>query len=185
MDRELVTLAQHGDVEAFSTLTASRTGPAFAAARMILRDDDLAADAVQDAFVAAWIHLRGLRDPDRFEAWFQRLLVHACRRAANRRRRRFQVEIRAATEAVTVTSDAQQQIALRDQLERGFDRLSTDQRTVLVLRHYVGLSMPEMSEVLGVPLGTVQSRLNRAAQSMRAVLAADERHVDLATEVAR
>ena len=71
---------------------------------------------------------------------------------------------------------------MRDQLERGFSRLTTDQRTILVLRHYVGLSLAEAAEVIGVPIGTVQSRLNRATQAMRAALEADERAADLAAE---
>ena len=79
-------------------------------------------------------------------------------------------------------SDAQQDVAIRDQLERGFRHLTTDQRAVLVLRHYVGLSLAEAADVLGVPLGTVQSRLNRATQAMRAALEADERAADLAAE---
>ena len=86
MQRELVIRAQGGDVEAFSTLTAGRSGRLLAAARLILRQDDRAADAVQDALLQAWIDLRSLRDPDRFDAWLHRLLVRACYRAAGRHR---------------------------------------------------------------------------------------------------
>jgi len=181
MERDLVVRAQQGDVDAFAALTAGRTGRLFAAARLILRDDDLAADAVQEALFQAWRDLRALRDPDRFDAWLHRLLVHRCYGAAQRDRNRRQLEVRLAIESPT-TADTQGSLAIRDELERGFRRLTTDQRTVLVLRHYVGLSLAEAADVLGVPLGTVQSRLNRATQAMRAALEADERAADLAAE---
>jgi RNA polymerase sigma-70 factor (ECF subfamily) len=84
-----------------------------------------------------------------------------------------------------VTPDAQRALAVRDQLERGFRRLSPEQRAVIVLRHYLGLSLAESAEVLGIPLGTMQSRLNRATQAMRAALEADDRPVAVAVEVAR
>ena len=181
MIRDLVLRAQQGDVEAFSSLTAGRTARLYAVARLILRDDDLAADAVQEALFQAWRDIRALRDPDRFDGWLHRLLVHRCYGAAKRDRNRRQLEIRFATES-PMTGDTQRALAIRDELERGFRRLTTDQRTILVLRHYVGLSLAEAADVLGVPMGTVQSRLNRATQAMRAALEADERAADLAAE---
>ena len=84
----------------------------------------------------------------------------------------------------STSSDSQRAVAQRDQLERGFRHLTTDQRTVLVLRHYVGMSLAEAADAMGVPLGTCQSRLNRATKAMRAALEADERSADLATEAA-
>jgi RNA polymerase sigma-70 factor (ECF subfamily) len=185
MQQDLVVRAQGGDLDAFSELTADRTGRLYAAARLILRDDERAADAVQDALLQAWLDLRGLRDPERFDAWLHRLLVRACYRAAKRHRSREIVEIQVAAEASVVTPDAQRALAVRDQLERGFRRLSPEHRAVIVLRHYLGLSLAESAEVLGIPLGTMQSRLNRATQAMRAALEADDRPVAVAVEVAR
>jgi RNA polymerase sigma-70 factor (ECF subfamily) len=185
MQRELVVLAQSGDVDAFSALTAGRTDRLYAAARLILRDDERAADAVQDALLQAWLDLRGLRDPERFEAWLHRLLVRACYRAVKRHRSREIREIKLASTEVAVTPDAQRTLAVRDQLERGFRRLSPDQRAVIVLHHYLGLSLVESAEVLAIPLGTMQSRLSRALQAMRAALEADERPAVVAAEVAR
>ncbi len=184
MQRELVIRAQSGDVEAFSTLTAPRTGRLLAAARLILRQDDRAADAVQDALLQAWIDLRSLRDPDRFDAWLHRLLVRACYRAAGRHRLREVTEIEMAEALEPMTGDAQGDIAVRDQLERGFRRLSAEHRTVIVLRYYLGLSQAETAEALGVPLGTAQSRLERATREMRAALAADERQPSMAGGIA-
>ena len=185
MQQDLVRQAQGGDLEAFSELTAGRTTRLYAAARLILRDEERAADAVQDALLQAWLDIRGLRDPERFDAWVHRLLVRACYRAAKRHRTREIVEIQVATAAASMTPDDQHALAVRDQLERGFRRLTPEQRAVIVLRHYLGLSLAESAEVLSIPLGTMQSRLNRATQAMRAALEADERTVPVAVEVAR
>jgi RNA polymerase sigma-70 factor (ECF subfamily) len=185
MQRELVVRAQRGDLDAFSDLTAGTTNRLFGAARLILRDDEHAADAVQDALLQAWLDLRGLRDPDRFDAWLHRLLVRACYRAARRGRQREVVELALDATLEPMTPDAQRAVAVHDQLDRGFRRLSADQRAVIVLRHYLGLSLAESAEALAIPLGTMQSRLSRATQAMRAALEADERPAQGAVEVAR
>jgi RNA polymerase sigma factor (sigma-70 family) len=184
MQRDLVVRAQGGDVDAFSALTAGRTDRLYAVARLILRHDDQAGDAVQDALLRAWLDLRGLRDPDQFDAWLHRLLVRACYRAARRRRGREIVVLKLAMTVEATTSDEQQSVVIRDQLDRGFGRLSPEQRAVIVLHHYLGLSLVESAEVLAIPLGTMQSRLSRATQAMRAALEADERPA-YASEVAR
>ncbi|MFL5643000.1 MAG: RNA polymerase sigma factor [Chloroflexota bacterium] len=183
MQRDVVVRAQAGDVDAFSALTFDATKRLHATARLILREDEAAKDAVQDALLGAWLNLRSLRDPDRFDAWLHRLLINACYRTAKRRRVRDVVELTVSTDRGD-TPDVQRDLALRDQLERGFRRLPIDQRAVLVVRHYMGLSLLETADVLGVPLGTVQSRLNRATAAMRAALEADDRVADLATETA-
>ena len=69
MDRELVVQARSGDHAAFSSLAAAALARLFRTARLILRDDDLASDAVQEALLAAWLDIRGIRDPERFDAW--------------------------------------------------------------------------------------------------------------------
>lgn len=185
MQHELVVRAQRGDIDAFSALTAGLTQRLYAAARLILRDDERAADAVQDALLRAWLDIRGLRDPEKFEAWLHRLLVRSCYRAAERHRSREVVELRVATTAETVTPDAQSDFAARDQLDRGFRRLTPEQRAVIALHHYLGLTLAESAEVLGIPLGTMQSRLSRATQALRAALEADERPATGVAEAVR
>jgi RNA polymerase sigma factor (sigma-70 family) len=175
MERDLVAQAQHGDADAFATLTAGRTGRLLAAARLILRHEDRAADAVQDTLLRAWLDIRGLRDPDRFDAWLHRILVRCCYRAARGHRAREVSEIDIAGATEPSVRDTQHDVVLRDQLERGFTRLSADHRTVIVLRLYLGLSQSETADALEVPLGTVQSRLDRATRAMRASMAADDR----------
>ena len=185
MQRDLVVRAQTGDLDAFSALTAGATNRLFGAARLILRDDEHAADAVQDALLQAWLDIRGLRDPDRFDAWLHRLLVRGCYRAAKRGRQRAVVELALDATLEPTTPDAQRAVAVRDQLDRGFRRLPPEQRTAIVLRHYLGLSLAESAEALAIPLGTMQSRISRATQAMRAALDADERPAVGAVEVAR
>jgi RNA polymerase sigma factor (sigma-70 family) len=174
MQRELVERAMAGDHDAFTELARVSIGRLYVVASLIVRDDGIAEDATQEALVAAWTHLAALRDPDRFEAWLHRLLVHACYREAGRRRRRGSVEVHVPV-IESPMADASGDLADRDQLERGFRRLDTGQRAILVLHHYLGLSLDETAEALGVPPGTVRSRLHRATQAMRAALDADAR----------
>jgi RNA polymerase sigma-70 factor (ECF subfamily) len=174
MQRELVERAMTGDHDAFSELARGSIDRLFVVANLILSDPAAAEDATQEALVTAWRHIHGLRDPDRFEGWLHRLLVNSCHREARGRQRRGSFEVHVETfdspepDAADLTID-------RDQLERGFRRLDTDQRAVLVLHYYLGLRLDEAAEVLGLPPGTVRSRLHRATRAMRAALDADAR----------
>jgi RNA polymerase sigma factor (sigma-70 family) len=175
VERELVVRAQAGDHEAFSALAAQLVSRLLATARLILRDEDRAQDAVQEALVDAWLDIRGLRDPDRFQAWLHRLLVRDCYRAATRDRRRRLAEVPFVAMDGPSTADAQASLAARDQLDRGFRRLATEQRAVIVLHHYLGLADGEAADVLDIPVGTFKSRLNRAMHALRAAIDADNR----------
>jgi RNA polymerase sigma-70 factor (ECF subfamily) len=84
--RDLVERAQDGDREAFAVLVTMTSDRMYALAARILRDNVLAEDALQGALMTVWRQLPTLRDPDRFEAWVRRLLVHACYAEARRRR---------------------------------------------------------------------------------------------------
>ena len=169
--RELVGRAGRGDSDAFALLVGGTIAHLEAVARLILRDPELARDAVQDAYIRAWRDLPGLRDPDRLDAWLQRLTVNACLDVARRRRRR-PIEVELSPISPPAIGDATGAVADRDQLERGFRHLGEDHRAVLVLHYYVGLSVPALAETLGIPLGTAQSRLGRALAALRAALAA-------------
>lgn len=177
--------AQRGDREAFAALTAGPTKRLYAAARLILRDDEAAADAVQDTLVRAWVDLKGLRDATLFDAWLHRVLVRVCHRAASRSRGRVVRELLAVGQSTPVTHDVQVELAARDELERGLRHLTHDQRTVLVVRYYLDLPLAQCAQVLDLPLGTVQSRINRALDALRAVLDADGRPIALATEAVK
>lgn len=125
--------------------------------------------------MAAWLNIRAIRDPDRFDAWLQRLLVHACYREARRASQRRVVEMQVDVPVEGSHSDSQERTALQDQLERGFRRLTPEQRAVLVVHHYLGLPDAEAAVVLAVAVGTFRSRLHRATAALRAALEADER----------
>ena len=166
---ELVERAQRGDHEAFDALATAAYHRLYAIARRILRDGYAAEDAVQDALVKAWREIRGLRDPGAFDAWLHRLLVNACRDNARRSRRRV-IELPELPIEREEPRDDLAQLADRDELERAFLELSVEHRTVLVLTHYVGLPAPEIGRILGIPPGTVASRLHYGARAMRAAL---------------
>lgn len=174
MDRELVEAAQRGDQSAFVDLVRVRGNRLFAIAYRILRDVDRAEDAVQDALVIAWRDLPSLRDPDRFDAWSQRLLAHVCIAHAGRERRRIS-NLRLLPIDAPASPDELLTVADRDQLDRAFRRLAPEERTVLTLRYYLGYEPTEIAELLGSPAGTVRSRLHHAHRAMRAALDADAR----------
>jgi RNA polymerase sigma-70 factor (ECF subfamily) len=181
MQRDLVLRARDGDHDAFTALAASAVDRLHRTARLILRSDDRAADAVQESLLAAWLHIRAVRDPDRFDAWLHRLLVRACYREAKRARRLAVVELHIEPE-IRGDFDPQDATTMRDQLERGFRRLTPEQRAVLVVHHYLGLPDAEAALVLDVAVGTFKSRLHRASSAFRAAIDADERTSTLATE---
>ena len=174
MQRDLVERAQRGDHDAFAILAGATIGRLDAAARLILRDPEGAKDAVQEAYVRAWRDLPTLRDPERFDAWLRRLVVHACLNEARRTRRRpREVELLPIDHPTTI--DTAGDLADRDEIERGFRRLEPEQRAVVVLHYYLGYPLPEAAELLGIPLGTTKSRLHRAIQALRGAVDADAR----------
>jgi RNA polymerase sigma factor (sigma-70 family) len=174
VDRDLVEQSQHGDREAFAILARTRGDRLYGVARRILRDVDLAEDAVQQALVIAWRELPRLRDPDRFDAWLQRTLIHACYAEA-RRKRLWTANVRVLPVDGPAGPDPIGSVADRDEVESAFRRLPPEQRAILVLHHYLGLESREIGEVLDIPAGTARSRLHYAHRAMRAVLEADAR----------
>jgi len=175
MRRELVERAMAGDHDAFTELARVSIARLHAAARLILRDPVRAEDATQEALVAAWRDLSALRDPERFDAWLHRLLVRACYREARRGRRQSVIEVEANRAPRSLERDPAVDLADRDELDRGFARLDADQRTVLVLHHFLGLTLNEVASAMSVPPGTARSRLHRATRAMRAAIEADAR----------
>ena len=176
MGPDLIDRAKRGDKEAFTTLVLQLGDRLYSVAYRILRDAGRAEDAVQQTFLIAWRELPTLRDESRLEAWLYRLLVNACY-AEIRHTRRWQPGLRLVQLEVPSEDDAQLSVANRDELERAFRRLSGEQRAVLVLHHYVGLSGAEIGTALGLSPGTVRSRLHYARQLMRAAIEADARTI--------
>ena len=172
VDRELVERARAGDQDAYEILARERARPLLGVAYRILRDQDAAEDAVQATLVRIWRELPRLRDPDRFEPWTHRIVVRASLDAA--RTIRSQRSIRIVPAIEPSTPDAARATSIRDELDGAFRRLSTEHRAVVVLHHYLGYSIGEIAEILGIPYGTVGSRLHRALRDLRSTLIREE-----------
>jgi RNA polymerase sigma-70 factor (ECF subfamily) len=174
----LVERASQGDHEAFGVLVGGLLTRLDTAARLILRDPDLARDAVQDATLRAWKNLRGLRDPARFDAWLHRLTVNACLDIARKRRgRSFEVELTPLHDAPV--PDPTSRVADALYVERMLAAVDPAQRAVVVLHYYLDLTLPETAAALGIPVGTAKSRLGRALDAMR-IGVADENELPAA-----
>ena len=172
---ELVRLARGGDRDAYDVLMTELVDRLYRIARLILRDFDSSEDAVQEALVRCWRDLPGLRDPDRFDAWLNSVLLNSIRDEARRRRRRETNVTRIQLEVVQ--PDGSGALADRDEIARVFGRLSIDHRTIVVLHHYLGLTVEEAATAIGIPVGTAKSRLHYATEALRAALDADARRV--------
>ena len=174
MQRELVTRAMGGDHEAFTSLVGASVGRLYAVANMILRDQDRAQDAVQEALVSAWRDLRSLRDPEAWDAWSYRLTVWACYRQARKDRRRTLVESRVLLdEGMEPATDTAFPIVERDRLERQLGRLPIEQRAVIVVHFYLGRPLTEAAAILDIPVGTAKARLYRGLQALREAMSAE------------
>ena len=164
--RALIGQAREGDHDAFTILLDVRLARLDAAARLILRDPELARDAVQEALIRAWRDLPGLRDPDRFDAWIHRLLVNACLDLVRRRRRRV-IEVELSPIDMPTATDAAGSIADRQVLHEALARLDPGHRAVVALHYLLGMPLPDVAASLGIPLGTAKSRLHFALAAMR------------------
>jgi RNA polymerase sigma-70 factor (ECF subfamily) len=160
MDRELLLRVRAGDREAFDLLVAARAESTYRTARAILGNEADARDAAQEAFVSAWRRIADLRDIDRFDAWFGRILVNQCRTALRKRGRVREVEVDEALDAPTASGSG-------SEFDEAFSRLSVDQRTILVLHHLHGYGVREIAAWLGTPSGTVKWRLSRARHALQ------------------
>jgi RNA polymerase sigma-70 factor (ECF subfamily) len=168
MQRELDVRAIEGDREAFTQLADASIDRLYAAASLILRDADRAQDAVQEALISAWRDVRSLRDPDAWEAWLHRLMVWACYRVARKERRRIVVEAQLLPDVRSDDAhDPSASVAERDRLARRLGDLPIDQRAVIVLHFYLDRPATEVADILGIPVGTAKSRLQRGLVALR------------------
>jgi RNA polymerase sigma-70 factor (ECF subfamily) len=164
--RGLVERAGRGDHDAFTELARGAVTRLDQAARLVLRDPELARDAVQEALIRAWRDLPGLRDPDRFDAWLYRLTINICLDQTRRRRRR-PIEVELSPIDSPATSDMAGSVADRDLVDQAMRRLGQDERAVVVLHYFLGMPLTDVAAALGIPTGTVKSRLHRALGEMR------------------
>ena len=176
----LVERARSGDHAAFDALVDLDADRCLAIAYRITRDPTMAEDAVQQAMLSAWRELPRLREAERYEMWLQRLLVNACYQEL-RQLRRWKQRVAPLPMDGPVAPDHYRSVDDRDALNRAFDRLPPDRRAIFVLHHHVGYPVSTIAEILGLPVGTVKSRLHYSSDVLRAALAADARVLE--TEV--
>jgi len=168
----LVERARGGDHDAFTELARGAVTRLDRAARLILRDPELARDAVQEALIRAWRDLPGLRDPERFDAWLHRLTVNACLDLVRRRRRRV-VEVELDSIDMPTVIDHAGMLADREIVDAAMRRLDEHGRAIVVLHYFLGMPLTDVAATLGIPIGTVKSRLHRALGEMRVSVETD------------
>jgi RNA polymerase sigma-70 factor, ECF subfamily len=163
--------------DAFRGLVDSHLDDAYRLAAVILNDRIEAEDAVHDAAVSAWRGFAALRDPARFDAWFHRILVNKCRDRLREHARRRRVD--ASRELVEAEhpqiGDAAEATVARDAVQRALVDLNPDEQVLVTLRFHADRTVPAIAEMLGIPEGTVKSRLHHATGRLRAALEATER----------
>ena len=170
--RGLIERARRGEHDAFASLIDLHLARLDAAARLILRDPELARDAVQEALIRAWRDLPGLRDPDRFDAWLHRLTANACLDLIRRRKRRV-IEVELSPIDAPPTRDMAGALADRELVDKALAGLKPGQRAVVALHYLLGMPLPEVARALGIPLGTAKSRLHYSLAAMRSTVTAE------------
>lgn len=172
-DAVLIARAMRGDHDAFAALIEPRTDRVLRTARTILGDEASAHDAAQNALISAWIHLPRLRDPDRFDAWINRVLRNECNEALRQRRRVREIDLSAAevSGGDSVTTPDPSRASLETAAVKGaFGRLSVNDRMILLLHHLDGLPLEDVARRLRIPVGTAKSRLWSARRALERAL---------------
>jgi RNA polymerase sigma-70 factor (ECF subfamily) len=183
VERAVIERAARGDHLAFDTLVAARSSRLYRTALAILRSEADAHDATQDAFVAAWQHLPGLRNPEQFDAWLGRILVNTCRDGLRRRHRiqvrEIDVESDEGSRAVAVRdadrSPFASAVGEADAIRRAFNHVGPDHRALLALHYVEGRPLSELATLLSVPEGTIKWRLHRARAALETALGEEDR----------
>ena len=187
-DLEAVTRAAKGDHEAFRVLVERYQDRAYGLALRVMRDEEQARDVLQDAFLKAYRSLDRFEGRSSFYTWFYRVVMNLCIDAKRRRPAGRMVEwdeahaletpIGTGLDAVDPARHQSEGPAgdleraeLRETLQRAIEKLPDDARQTLVLREVDGLTYSEIAKLLGIPKGTVMSRLHHARRRLRALLA--------------
>ncbi len=149
----------------FLQLVGGELDRAYRLAGLLLGDGRDAEDATQEALIRAWNGLAALRDPAMFRPWFDRILVNICR---DRLRRTARVRFLPLDAGIgAVSADPFRDLLARDEALRALDALDADERTVVVLHFWADLSLADVADRTGWPIGTVKSRLHRALGKAR------------------
>jgi RNA polymerase sigma-70 factor (ECF subfamily) len=154
--------------QAFQHLAGAALDASFRLAAHLVGDRSDAEDVVQEALTLAWRGWPGLRDRDRFAAWFERIVVNRAYERLRKRRRTLTALL--PDEVVDRGADRLAAALDRDAIGRALDELSPDHRVVVVLRYWRDLPIEAIATMLGVPSGTVRSRLHYALLELRAAI---------------
>ena len=168
---DLIRRAKRGDTHAYEELVHAFQGIAFRTAYVLCGNAADAEEAAQDGFLKAWRSLGRFREGSPFRPWLLRIVANEAR---NRRRsagRRAHLALRAAAEvsgdAAPSPESALLSVETRERLLAAVEALPDDQRQMVSLRYFVGLSEQEVAESLDLPVGTVKSRTSRALERLR------------------
>jgi RNA polymerase sigma-70 factor (ECF subfamily) len=177
VEPQLIEAARRGDREAFDAIVRTRLDTVHRTAFTILGNEADAQDATQETFLAAWRSLPGLRDTARFDAWLGRITVNACRMALRRRGtvREIPLDLGAGHEPSVGGAGPAAEAADAEAFDRAFARLSVEDRAILIFHHPQELGIAEIAERLGIPNGTVKSRLYRARHALEHALERENR----------
>ena len=178
LEGALQTDARAKPNEVFVRLADQELHRAYRLAGLILGNEHDAEDATQDALLKAWSAYPTLRQPDDFQAWFDRILVNSCRDRM-RRRKLIRFLPMAGEFEQQPTRDPFQQLVASDELLRAMDDMDADLRTAVVLRYWADLTVDEIARRTGWRSGTVKSRLHRALELMRRRIAEPSAQGDL------
>lgn len=167
MERSLIERARAGDRDAFEALVQRKVDAVYRTSLAILGNPADAKDATQDAFVSMWRSFRGLREVDRFDAWFGRIVTNACRMTLRRRRSVREVAMPGSVaETQAAAADDSGELMSTDRFNRAFDSLAVEQRALLTAHHLDGRPIESLAAELGVPIGTAKSRLFTARRAL-------------------
>lgn len=182
-DDALVRRAQSGDASAFGLLVATRIDRCYRLAWSILSNEADAADATQDALVAAWRELPRLRNAAAFDGWLNRIVATKALMARRRRVRLREVPAvpvdgsgdaqPTAAQGERPARTAQDEVVDNDAIVRAFDRLRPQDRMILVLHHVEERPVAEIARSLGIPVGTAKSRLHAARAALQRAMEAE------------
>lgn len=180
---ELVRRAALGDAGAFDILLATRLDRCYRLAHSILDNEADAADATQEAFVAAWRQLPRLRDPGSFDSWLNRIVANAARMSRRHRVRLREVRVEPADDSAGAASGADhadpaagrqiEGIASADAIGRAFEQLREQDRVILMLHHVEERPLKEIASTLGIAVGTVKWRLHKARSALGRAMEAE------------
>ena len=166
-EAELIAQAQQGDRGAFGQLVRRHRGGVINVVYRMCGDANLADEAAQEAFIRAWQHLPGYRPRSPFRNWLYRIATNAARDALRREARTVDIDTISVTDSTQGPQAAVEAQELGERVQQAVLSLPPASRAVLVLREYEGLSYKEIADTLGIPMGTVMSRLNYARNLLR------------------